>query len=302
MAKFYGYTCTTSVKYNREDKEARKNTKQYQLLVSKCKEQHIELEDVYSDLLSDFYRNREELIKLCKLVNYEDVIVIDSIFALGTTLYDINDYIYLINGSCKLKVLSTYEGIDFSTTNHIEDDLGILNSKLQEFATLLGGKEATTLLPFANYQGRPVIPLTDEIKEVYWLYENFFIDEQTASSNIHYKMAKNSFRAKCRLYELSDNYKLDLEKQHELYQTADKPKRQGKLPEWFTKDFMAEVEHDPNAIEEICMRHNIFPINMLEYNRWKIKYNIGRKGLFETAKKFQNTELMESLQKKENEG
>ena len=42
MAKFYGYTCTTSVKYNREDKEARKNTKQYQLLVSKCKEQHIE--------------------------------------------------------------------------------------------------------------------------------------------------------------------------------------------------------------------------------------------------------------------
>ena len=302
MAKFYGYTCTTSVKYNREDKEARKNTKQYQLLVSKCREQHIELEEVYSDLLSDFYRNREELITLCQLVKAEDTIVIDSIFTLGTTLYDINDNLMLVNGSCKLNVLTKYEGIDFSITSHTLEDFDTLNRNLQEFATLLGGKEATTLLPFANYQGRPTIPLTDEIKEVYWLYENFFIDEQTASSNIYYKMAKNSFRAKCRLYELSDSYKMDLEKQHELYQTAHKPKRQGKLPEWFTEDFIAEVENDPDAIEEVCMKHNIFPISMLEYNRWKIKYNIGRKGLFETAKKFQNSELAESLQKKENDG
>ena len=300
MVKFYGYTCTTSVKYNRENKDARKNTKQYQLLVNKCHEQNIELEEIYSDLLSDFYKTREELTKLCQLVQREDVIVIDSIFALGTTLYDINDNLMLVNGSCKLKVLTAYEGIDFSITSHTLEDFDILNSKLQEFATLLGGKEATTLLPFANYQGRPAIPLTDEIKEVYWLYENFFIDEQTAYNNIHYKMAKNSFRAKCRLYELSDSYKKDLEHQHALYQTADKPKRQGKLPEWFTDAFMAEVEHDPDALEEICMKHNIFPISKLEYNRWKIKYNIGRKGLFETSKKFQNAQLMISLQKSEN--
>ena len=52
MSKYYGYTCTTSVKYNREDKEARKKTKQYQLLVSKCSEQQIILEEIYSDLLS----------------------------------------------------------------------------------------------------------------------------------------------------------------------------------------------------------------------------------------------------------
>lgn len=302
MAKYFGYTCTTSVKYNRVDKEARKNTKQYQLLVSKCREQHIELEGVYSDLLSDFYRNREELITLCQLVKAEDTIVIDSIFTLGTTLYDINDNLMLVNGSCKLQVLTKYEEIDFSITSHTLEDFDTLNRKLQEFATLLGGKEATTLLPFANYQGRPTIPLTDEIKKIYWLYENFFIDELTASCNIYYKMAKNSFRAKCRLYELSDSYKMDLEKQHKLYQTADKPKRQGKLPEWFTEDFMAEVENDPDAIEEICMRHNIFPISQLEYNRWKIKYDIGRKGLFETTKKCHNLELTESLQRIENDG
>lgn len=298
MAKFYGYTCTTSVKYNREDKEARKNTKQYQLLVSKCAEQNIELEDIYSDLLSDFYRTREELTKLCQLVHSDDVIVIDSIFSLGTTLYHINDHLMLIHGSCRLKVLSIYEGIDFSTTNQGDDDLNTLNKKLNEFATLLGGKEATTLLPFANYQGRPTIPLTDEIKEVYWLYENFFIDEQTASCNIHYKMAKNSFRAKCRLYELSNEYKQDLEKQHSIHMTADKPKRQGKLPEWFTEDFLAEVENTPDSIEEICMRHNIFPISLLEYNRWKTKYLMGRKGLFETSKKYQNPQLIESLKTK----
>lgn len=170
-----------------------------------------------------------------------------------------------MQGSCHLKVLSTYEGIDFPTTTPEEDDLLILSKKLTKFATLLGGTEAVTLLPFTKhqdipdiplekfikYQGRPAIPLTDEFKEVYWLFENFFIDEQTASSNIHYKMAKNSFCTKCRLYELSDSYKADLKKQHELYQTADKPKRQGKVPEWFTEDFMAEVELEPDTIEEI---------------------------------------------------
>ena len=70
MLKYYGYTCTTSVKYNREDKEARKKTKQYQLLVSKCSQQQIILEEIYSDLLSDFYKTREELGKLCQIVEY----------------------------------------------------------------------------------------------------------------------------------------------------------------------------------------------------------------------------------------
>lgn len=297
MSKYYGYTCTTSVKYNREDKEARKKTKQYQLLVSKCSEQQIILEEIYSDLLSDFYKTREELGKLCQIVEYDDVIVIDSIFALGTTLFDINDNMMLLFGSCHLKVLSTYEGIDFSTVDTSDDDLDVMNRKLNEFATLLGGKEAKSLLPFANYQGRPTIPLTKEIIDVYWMYENYFIDEQTASDNIHYKMAKNSFRAKCRLYELSDSYKQDLDYQHTLYQTANKPKRHGKLPDWFTDAFVTEVESDPDAIEEVCIRHNVFPISKLEYNRWKLKATSGRKGLFETSKEFQNKELITSLQK-----
>jgi len=301
MAKYYGYTCVTSVKYKRDDLEARKNTKQYQLLVSKCKEQDIKLEEIYTDLLSDFYIKREELVKLCQKVKYEDIIVIDSIFALGTKFYDINDNLMLVHGSCHLKVLTPYMGIDFSTTEAVEDDLNIINRKLNEFAELHGGKEAVSLLPFANYQGRPTIPLTDEIKKMYWLFENFFIDEQTASNNIHYEMAKNSFRAKCKLYESSDSYKEDLKEQHSLYQTADKPKRQGKLPEWFTEKFMSEVDNDPDAIEEICIRHNIFPISKLEYNRWKIKFNVGRKGLFEASKEFQDAALIDSLQKKKND-
>ena len=302
MGIYYGYTCTTSVQYDRNDKEARKKTKQYQLLVSKCREQNIELNEIYTDLLSDFYRSREELIALCKKVTYEDVIVIDSIFALGTNLYDINDNIMLVHGSCHLKVLSEYKGIDFSTTNPNEDDLLIINDKLQQFATLLGGAEATTLLPFANYQGRPAIPLTEDFKEVYWMYENFFIDEKTAINNVKFKMAKNSFHAKCRLYELTDSYKTDLAKQHELYQTADKPKRSGKLPDWFTTQFIEQAEADTESLTELCMKHNIFPINLQEYNRWKVKFMVQRKGLYEASKQFQNKDLMDSLKKTEEDG
>ena len=300
MAKYYGYTCVTSVKYNREDKEARKNTKQYQMLISKCKEQHIELEEIYSDLLSDFYRSREELIKLCKLVQYEDVIVIDSIFALGTTLDDINDNIMLVNGSCLLKILTPFEGLDLSTVDEPDADLGVFNDKLNQFAKLLGGKDAPTLLPYAYYKhywGRPQIPLTEDFIKIYWYYENFFIDEKTALDNPLIKMAKASFHAKCRLYELTNEYKADLAKQNSLFQTADKPKRSGKVPEWFTTDFMEQVDNNPDAIGEICIEHNIFPISLLEYNRWKVKYTIKRKGLSETSKKFLDSTLTESLQK-----
>ncbi len=295
MGKYYGYTCVTSVKYDRSDKEARKNSKQYQLLVSKCKEQGIELEAVYSDLLSDFYREREELIKLCQHVTYEDVIVVDSIFAFGTTLYDINDYVMLVNGSCLFKVLTPYEGIDFSTVNDNPLDFDKLSDRLVAFAQILGGSDGATLLPFSNYRGRPAIPLTDEFVEIYWLYENFFIDEKTAISNKKIKMAKASFHAKCRLYELSDHYKDDLKAQHELYQTGDKPKRSGKVPDWFTEGFMSQVEDAPDSVQEICMQHNIFPISPLEYNRWKVKYMIGRKGLFEVNKRYFMSEITESL-------
>lgn len=297
MRKYYGYTCVTSTKYRRDDTEARKNTKQYQLLLNKCSEQGIQLEGVFSDLLSDFYREREELIKLCNLVSYEDVIIVDSIYALGTTLSDINDNIMLVNGSCLLKILSTYNGLDLSTADTPDDSLNTLNKKLNQFAKMLGGTEAASLLPFTQYYwGRPKIPLTPEFKQIYWYYENFFIDEKTAINNNCIKMAKASFHSKCRLYELTEEYKTDLAEQNTLFQTADKPKRSGKVPEWFSVEFMGQVDRNPEAIEEICIEHNIYPINILEYNRWKIKYTIQRKGLYETSKRFLNPTLVQSLQ------
>lgn len=299
MGKYYGYTCVTSVKYDRSDKEARKNSKQYQLLVSKCKEQGIELEEVYSDVLTDFYRDREELMKLCLRVQYEDVIVMDTIFALGTTMYDINDNVMLVNGSCLFKVLTPYEGIDFSTTNDHPLDFDKLNDRLVAFARLIGGSDGATLLPFSYYKGRPKIPLTDEFVEIYWLYENFFIDENTAINNKIIKMAKASFHSMCRLYEKTDHYKEDLNTQHKLHQTGDKPKRSGKVPDWFTEEFMSLVDDAPDLLQEICMQHNIFPLSPLEYNRWKVKYTIGRKGLFETNKRYFMPEMAESLKNKE---
>ncbi len=296
MAKYYGYTCVTSTKYKRDDMEARKNSKQYQLLTSKCAGLGIELEEIFSDLLSDFYRKREELIKLCSLVSYDDVIVIDSIFTLGTTLADINDNIMLVNGSCLFKILTPYNGLDLSTADTPEADLTVLNDRLNQFAKMLGGADAPALLPFTHYWGRPQIPLTEDFKKIYWYYENFFIDEKTAINNIHIKMAKASFHSKCRLYELTQEYKTDLVEQNTLSQTADKPKRSGKVPEWFTTDFIDQVDSAPESIEEICIEHNIFPISLLEYNRWKIKYRIKRKGLYETSKRFLNPSLAESLQ------
>ena len=295
MSKYYGYACVTSTKYDRDNKEERKNSKQYHSLVSKCETLGITLEDVYIDLLSDFYKEREELDKLCDLIDVEDVMVMDSIFALGTCLHDIKDNIMLVNGSCLFRILTPYKELDFSTAHRPDEGLDALEKRIEQFVDLLDVKDGTTLIPFSGYQGRPAIPITDEFIEIYWLYENFFIDEKTALKNKLFKMAKASFHSKCRLYELSRNYKEDLLIQQELHHISLKPKRSGKVPEWFTEEFMCEVDSDPDAVSTICIERNILPISRIEYERWKTKYLIGRKGLFETSKKYTNNSLMYSL-------
>ena len=58
---------------------------------------------------------------------------------------------------------------------------------------------------------------------------------------------------------------------------------------------MGQVEDALDSLQGICMQHNIFPISPLEYNRWKVKYSIGRKGLFEVNKRYYMPEITESL-------
>jgi len=297
MPKYYGYACVTSTKYDRDNKEERRNSKQYYSLVTKCETLGITLEDVYVDLLSDYYTEREELMKLCLTVDELDVIVMDSIFALGTCLYDIKDNIMLVDGSCLFQVLMPYKDLDLSTAQRPDEGFEALNRRMEQLADLLDVKDAKQLIPFSGYQGRPAIPITDEFIRIYWLYENFFIDEKTALKNKFFKMAKASFHSKCKLYELSKRYKDDLVKQQGSYNISIKPKRSGKVPEWFTEEFMCEVDSDPDAVASVCIERNIFPISRIEYERWRKKYLIGRKGLFETSKKYTDEKLINSLAK-----
>ena len=73
-------------------------------------------------------------------------------------------------------------------------------------------------------------------------------------------------------------------------------------PDWFTTQFMEQAEADTESLTELCMKHNIFPINLQEYNRWKVKFTVQRKGLYEASKQFQNKDLMDSLKKTEEDG
>ena len=67
------------------------------------------------------------------------------------------------------------------------------------------------------------------------------------------------------------------------------------MPDRFTEDFVGQVEDALDSLQGICMQHNIFPISPLEYNRWKVKYSIGHKGLFEVNKRYYMPEITESL-------
>lgn len=70
-------------------------------------------------------------------MTYDDLFVIDSVFALGTTLPDINDNIMLLNGSRLFKILTSYNGPDLSTADTPEADLSVFNDKLNRFAKLI---------------------------------------------------------------------------------------------------------------------------------------------------------------------
>lgn len=286
------YGCISTVKIGLKDEEAIKETKIYQETVENLKRMFLPEDIIQIDIITASYRKRRKLDHILEEFGYGDTIIISDLSALGFNKKEIIDnYKKIIEKGIGL-LLPDYKvenGVSiYSTTDYTFRPAEFISSvKLEDLCEKISQEKITTR------QGRKKnnAPLPQHFSEVYWAFENYFIDERTALSNQYFSVSKRRFYEWCELYEKSEEYPAELEKQHKEFDIGDKPKRYGKVPDNFHV-LLAEIEKCQD-LEKAYKNLNINFIHPLHFIRINIKFNDGfpnKKLLAQTA----------SIYKKEN--
>ena len=129
--------------------------------------------------------------------------------------------------------------------------------------------------PVKNRQGRAFMKRPENFKRVYWLYENYFIQEKDTYHNRLIDMGKKRFYRLAQEYEeLDPQYEADLKEQDELYSISEKPKRHGVVPENFEK--VLEGIDSGLSPEEACEKDGCRNIPEIDIKRYALKLKGGR--------------------------
>lgn len=281
MNKQYVYGCISTVKVGFNDAEAIKRTKAYQEaldtieIISTVTGAAISEDNIFIDVITASYRFRKKLNQLLGECDSEDTIILFDISALGFTTDEIKenyskifkaDIGILIPDSSEKNQLSIFSTVDFNytkTISYTEEELNSLCAKIAEIKVTTRQGRIKTVLPFPEH-----------FEEVYWAFENFFIDERTTLSNQYFSMPKRRFYEFCQRYEQTPEYLYAQEEQDKLYGISYKPKRFGKVPEYFPI-LLQELENGLKLAES-CVKLNISVISEIDFKRFKIKYNEGK--------------------------
>lgn len=121
--------------------------------------------------------------------------------------------------------------------------------------------------------GRKNAVVTSRFKEVYWYYQSFCIKVDEAYTNLG--ISKQTFYNLSKEYEESEEYLIAL-KEH--YQLHDLPKRGGVTKE--IEMLLLNVERMGLSIEEACRVLGMKELSDIEYHRYKLAKEGGRKEQF----------------------
>ena len=150
-------------------------------------------------------------------------------------------------------------------------------------------------------QGRKKKPLvvTDTFKELYWLYENYFISEKIVYKNkLIGKITKVAFNQLCDLYESLPEYASDEYEQEQLHKILQKPKRHGAVPAFFPD--IISMRENGVSLKDACERLKFAPISEITFERLKIKAEHGRSATGKATFQYHDASLEESILHDEN--
>ena len=298
MGKKFGYACVSSSNLRRTDPEALKKTKAYTALEETFRFMKLRPDHLYMDHITANYRNRKNLDRLLKEAAPGDVVIITSASSLGFTPEELRqNYYRIVSRSIGLFVWdeqisglqlerlkaysSTYSGqqVKISTVGPDLDlpkemyfgGRGLPYAIVQTMQKIDRVKIHSNKGP--SFKGRP--PL---FKEVYWLYENYFLKEKDLLQNDAIHIGKKRFYRLATEYEEEDPaYIKDQQEQERLYQISRKPKRHGTVPENFG-EFLARVD-SKEPLSQVIKEMGYPRLTPIDVERYRLKHIGGRSSL-----------------------
>ena len=301
MNKVVGYGCVASsqhsVRENRflsdDEIEWRKNTKVAEE-IKKLTNLFLPADCVQIDVIGGSYRRRRYLENCLKNMGLGDSIVISSLSSLGLNneeLLENYKKIYKAGIGLLLPDYTREDGLSiYSTTNYGFDAINISEEEFQILCSRLNHEEIKTK------RGRKTINLTEEFKNIYWLYERYLIDPVTACKNKYYSISKNTFRKLCDEYEASAEYNNTLEYQEKEFQISGLPKRHGVIDADVT-ELIKDVGEHHIPFEVACNNYDV-TINKIQFYRLLLKYYCKKGGALKKTFELRDYDLIESLQPK----
>ena len=295
MGKKYGYACVSSAYIRMSDQDALKDTKAYAQLKETFRILGLSCRNLHVDLITAKYRRRKKLEAILSSAKPGDVIIVATASALGLTTDELRDnYFRIVERSIGLfvweeqlkdqklerlnKYAKTYSGqpVHIST---VGPDFR-LPKELYYYGQGLPYTIVQTMMNLdqvnlrTNKGGlRKDAPVM--FREVYWLYENYFIREQDALHNDAMDMGKKRFYRLATEYEEEDpDYPEDQLKQERLYQISKKPKRRGHVPEHF-EEFLARVDSG-EPLDKVIDDMGYPRLTPIDVERYRLKHKGGK--------------------------
>lgn len=281
MNKQYVYGCISTVKVGFNDDEAIKRTKVYQEALDTIESINsisglsLSEESIHIDVITASYRFRKKFSQLLDECDSKDTIIISDLSALGFTNNEIiENYDKILKRGIGLLIpdysvesqISLYSTVDFNFNKTVESSEEVLNSlrdRISEIRVITRQGRKKTVLPFPEH-----------FEEVYWAFENFFIDERTTLSNQYFSISKRRFYEFCQRYEQTSEYLYEQEEQNKMYGISFKPKRFGKVPDYFPT-LLQELEKG-QGLADSCRNLGIPIFSEIDFKRFNIKYNQGK--------------------------
>lgn len=304
--KVVGYGCVASSQHSvkddrflsNEEIEWRKNTKAASDIqkvtdaIKKLRDLFLPESSIVIDVIGGSYRRRHHLEECLKSMGYGDSIVIASINSLGLNSEELlKNYkkIFKKRIGLLLPDYSQKSGLSkYSTTDYAFSPVSISE---EEFKTLCS---ELSMIEIKSNRGRKTIKLTEEFKEVYWLYERYLIDPVTACKNKYFNISKNTFRKLCDEYEASDEYKDALEYQDKEFKISELPKRHGVISPP-VEAIIYDVSVRMIPLDDACHVHGII-LNETQFKRYMLKYYCKKAGALKVTFQLRDYDLIESLQ------
>lgn len=299
MGKVVGYGCVASsqhsVRENRflseEEAEWRKNTKVAEEFKKLC-DLFLPSDCVQIDVIGGSYRRRWHLENCLKNMGLGDSIVISSLSSLGLNneeLLENYKKIYKAGIGLLLPDYSRENGLSiYCTTNFGFDAVKMSDEEFNNLCDMLAGEN------IKSNRGRKTIKLSEEFKEIYWLYEKYAIDPITACKNKYFDISKNTFRKLADQYESSEDYNETLEFYETEWKISGLPKRHGVI-DAITVELIRDVAERGISFETASITRGL-KIHKLQFYRLLLKHYCPKGAVLKKTFELRDFDLIESLQ------